>query len=317
MKQLIISTLARSRFIARRLAKRGDSFILMLHGVGDFDLRAVEFRRMLVELGEVFDFRRIDEVGREGTGGSQRPAIYLTFDDGLKNQFELAYPILQELAVPATFYVCPGLVETGEWIWTWEIRERITRMDPQGVERVAVEFDVPVRSVDSIMARLRAMPVAERKEAENYVRRASNGFRPDQKQRQRFDLMSWDDLRALDPRLILIGSHSMSHAMLDSVTPAEADTEVVKSRELLEENLDRDVAHFCYPNGYIGPVAEALVKKTYLTAVTTQGGTLEPTPADLYRLPRIGETGTVETMWWKLWQMARSGVRAKGDARVA
>jgi peptidoglycan/xylan/chitin deacetylase (PgdA/CDA1 family) len=39
-------------------------------------------------------------VGRDGE-------LALTFDDGLRNQFELAYPALRRLGTPATFFVCP------------------------------------------------------------------------------------------------------------------------------------------------------------------------------------------------------------------
>ena len=39
-----------------------------------------------------------------------RAQVALTFDDGLRNNVEVAYPLLHRLGLPATFFVCPGLI---------------------------------------------------------------------------------------------------------------------------------------------------------------------------------------------------------------
>ena len=305
MKRFVIKALNRSGLVSHRLGARADSFILMFHGVGTWDMPGAEFRRMLQQLGKTHVFKRMDEITRHDPAAGGRPSIYLTFDDGLRNQLEVAYPILRELSVPATFYVCPGLVESGEWIWTWELRSRINSLAPHEVARIANELGASGPDVDAIMASLRALPTAERKEAAKLVRRASASFRPDHRQRQRFDLMDWKELRQLDPQRILIGSHSMTHAMLDSATPDEAIAEIVDSRKLLESRLDRAVEHFCYPNGRFGPIAESKVGQTYLSAVTTQNGILPRPVAELHHLPRIGAPEDADMVSWKLLRTAR------------
>jgi peptidoglycan/xylan/chitin deacetylase (PgdA/CDA1 family) len=308
LKQFVIKALSRSGLVSKKLGARADSYILMFHGFGAWDMPAAEFRRMLQALGKTHVFKRMDEIMGHDPAAGGRPSIYLTFDDGLRNQLEVAYPILRELSVPATLYVCPGLVESGEWIWTWELRARINSMAPNEVARIANELGASAQDVDAIMACLRDLPAAERKEAAAQVRRASGFFRPDHRQSQRFDLMDWTELRQLDPRLILIGSHSMTHAMLDSATPDEAVAEVVDSRKLLESKLDRAVEHFCYPNGRFGPVAESKVRQTYLSAVTTQNEALPGQITDLHRLPRIGAPEEADMVSWKLLRTARSSL---------
>jgi peptidoglycan/xylan/chitin deacetylase (PgdA/CDA1 family) len=42
--------------------------------------------------------------------GSRRKSVIITFDDGYLDFFDLAYPILRELCVPATVFIVPGLL---------------------------------------------------------------------------------------------------------------------------------------------------------------------------------------------------------------
>jgi peptidoglycan/xylan/chitin deacetylase (PgdA/CDA1 family) len=46
-----------------------------------------------------------------GADASRRPVVAITFDDGYVDNFELAYPVLVELGLTATFFIVPGLIE--------------------------------------------------------------------------------------------------------------------------------------------------------------------------------------------------------------
>ena len=40
----------------------------------------------------------------------KRPTVAITFDDGYADNFDYAFPLIQHFSVPATFFVCAGLV---------------------------------------------------------------------------------------------------------------------------------------------------------------------------------------------------------------
>lgn len=68
------------------------------------------------------------------THGGEIPnkSVVITFDDGWKNQYEYAFPILKEFGYTATFYIVSGAVGTHSYV-TWDqIREmRDAGMDIQ------------------------------------------------------------------------------------------------------------------------------------------------------------------------------------------
>ena len=271
----------------------------MFHGVGDTNLPVASFEDILDMLATSFRFGSVEAL-LANRRGHNRPMVYLTFDDGLRNNYTHAYPVLRERSIPAMFYVCPALIEAGAWLWTHEMRERLRTLG----ERQLAELSRAVLEVklgrEQIIDVMKGLGMDARRRVEERIRLATPGFIPDSAQRQAFDLMSWDELRQLDPGVITIGSHSMTHAMLDSVTPEEAEYEVVTSRKVLETKLDREVVHFCYPAGQVGPVAEALVRRTYRTATLTARGSAPREMIDPYRLPRLSGTACRDLTVWAL-----------------
>jgi peptidoglycan/xylan/chitin deacetylase (PgdA/CDA1 family) len=62
-------------------------------------------------------------------------------------------------------------------------------------------------------------------------------------------IMSADELRSLDSDLVTIGSHTVSHPMLTSLSESAARLELRKSRAQLERLLQRKVTLFSFPFG--------------------------------------------------------------------
>jgi peptidoglycan/xylan/chitin deacetylase (PgdA/CDA1 family) len=113
--------------------------------------------------------------------------------------------------------------------------------------------------------------------------------------------MDWDELKSLDPGLIMIGSHTLTHPILVTLSQAEIVSELRESRRYLEQKLDRAIDFFCYPNGaYDARVYEA-VKNNYRAAVTTETGVLNgKEQLDLHRLPRIPSAENPALTAWRL-----------------
>ena len=264
--------------------------ILLYHGTPRRDAAAFERQlRWLKRRFQIVPLRTI--VAAASNGGTLGSKVALTFDDGLRSNVELAYPLLHRLAIPATFFICPGLVDRGRWLWTHEMRRRLARLGPQARRELAQEWQAP-QDTTQFVAWMKKLDSATRQRVESRVREATPDFIPTAAEREEFDLADWKELRKLDPAIVTIGSHTLTHPILPGTAPAELESEVRDSRRQLERGLERPIDTFAYPNGDLDPAADACVRKHYRAAVTTVNGWVKR-GADAHQLPRLAAPTSV------------------------
>lgn len=225
--------------------------------------------------------------------------VALTFDDGTRNNGTVAAPILKRLGLPATFFICPGLVGRGVWLWNHEARERLRSMPAAEFAALADSFGRTGEDLEAVIKWMKTLPLHSRTHIERVIRDATPNFRPSDAQRTEFDLMNWDELKALDPAFITLGAHSTNHPILANCSPAELAAEVGECRALLEKELARPVEFFCYPNGDFNPQVTQLARVTYTAAVTTQPGFVRA-DADPHQLPRLNCCDSLPHFAWRL-----------------
>lgn len=100
-------------------------------------------------------------------------------------------------------------------------------------------------------------------------------------------LMTADEWRLWIQAGMELGSHTRTHAKLTDLSAEEAQTQIVGAKHELEQLLDCDVRHFCYPYGSFSPEHCAMVKQSgYITATTMNRGRNQ-IGDDPYQLRRI------------------------------
>jgi len=83
--------------------------ILMYHGTPLRAARDLERQfRFVARWGDVVPLAELANSPK-GNGGKR---VALTFDDGLRTNVAVAYPILRKLGLHGTFFVCPGLIDS-------------------------------------------------------------------------------------------------------------------------------------------------------------------------------------------------------------
>jgi peptidoglycan/xylan/chitin deacetylase (PgdA/CDA1 family) len=263
----------------------GCARVLMFHGTPRHRVR--NFERMLRYLKSHFDLVPLERIAADAAalGVRFRGQLALTFDDGLRNNVEVAYPLLSALGIPATFFVCPELVERRRWLWNHEARQRLNRLPREAIRWHGAELGCAA-DVESVIAWMKAAPLAERERVEERIRRQTPAFSPSAEERHEFDLASWDELRRLDPQVVTIGSHTLTHAILPSLDAEQAEHEMAGSRRMLEAKLQRSVDLFAYPNGDLDAAIHACARRHYRAAVSVENGWVEP-GCDPHLLPRV------------------------------
>ena len=72
----------------------------------------------------------------------------------------------------------------------------------------------------------------------------------DDPEREREMVMTAEELKALDPRCVAIGSHCVSHRDLTSLNDDEAAIEISESKKTLENMIGREVGTVSFPHGF-------------------------------------------------------------------
>jgi peptidoglycan/xylan/chitin deacetylase (PgdA/CDA1 family) len=88
--------------------------------------------------------------------------------------------------------------------------------------------------------------------------------------------LTWSLLKGLERRGIEIGSHTIHHVELPTLSSAQAMQELVGSRRLLERRLGHPVQWLAYPAGKVDSrIVELARRAGYVLAMTTQPGTTQ------------------------------------------
>ena len=178
-------------------------------------------------------------------GGAALPhdAVWVTFDDGDASVVDHGLPALLEHAVPATMFVCPGLVNSQEPFW-WEIADRAVDV---GLDRSVA----PPEGL-SLTTWLKQVPDGERRaivkacSADVYAaRRAAGGRR-----------LGGADLDAWQAAGHTLGNHSWDHPCLDRCPDDEQVAQIRRAHDWLTGTGRMDLALFAYPNGNRTPTVE-------------------------------------------------------------
>lgn len=213
---------------------------------GEFDQQVAYLRKhfRLLTLAEALDFIECPE--RHGGG------VLMTFDDGYRDNYDVAFPILQRHGVPATFFLPTALVGSNAIPW-WDhiaycvrnTTERVLRLpspwtvelhrEALGVRRCVQALLRIYKSLASVDAALLLAAVEE-----------AAGVRPDLRQRRFLD---WSEAERMVKCGMDVGSHTHSHAILSRLAPDAQHHELVRSREILESRLGIPVQTLAYPVG--------------------------------------------------------------------
>jgi peptidoglycan/xylan/chitin deacetylase (PgdA/CDA1 family) len=277
--------------------------VIMYHGVGDAFMPVEAFEANLRWMAERFRVVSLSDVVQgieQGRTPDARGEVALTFDDGLANHFEQAWPVLKRLGLPASFFICPELIDSRRWIWNQEARARLKRMTPATRGEFAqAELGMQGDAIEPMVQRMKQLALADRQRAESALRARTPDFVPTPQEHEHYDPITWEQVRQLDPSLITIGSHTLSHPILPTIDDAALEREVNESRRVLEERLGREVDLFCYPNGSHDDRVYAHVSRSYRAAITTNYGLAQPS-SDLHRLMRIPAAANLPLMAWRM-----------------
>ena len=227
-------------------------------------------------------------------------SVTVTFDDGFANNYSVAYPILRRHSVPFTIFVTTGLIDRapGAMLWTERAKRAVyfhagqsIRLEFEGLD-LELDLRTPAARAEAckrVNQRLKSLVPAARDRALDALETVCGPQPVREDERERYDFLTWAQVKELANAGVEIGSHTVNHPILTTLDADGVRLELAESKRRIETELGQDCYAFAYPNGSAADFGarekEALRACGYTCGLSLKG-TLNGVP-DLYEIDRI------------------------------
>jgi peptidoglycan/xylan/chitin deacetylase (PgdA/CDA1 family) len=237
---------------------------------------------------------------------ASRPRCVITFDDGWRDNYDLAFPVLRRHGLPATIYLTTDFIGTARAFWHTElmylflhgdtsrliqnelrlaaypsaVRECLRRCaGPPAVSNPA-DLDALIETVKATCDEAGIQSLIEK------LTRAAGLPRPLLPHRRFF--LDWDQVREMAAAGFEVGSHTCSHRILTRLSLGEAERELIGSKTEIESRLGQTVTHFAFPNEDANGALLALAKRAGYRTACAGGASDGATGLGIRALRRAG-----------------------------
>lgn len=239
-------------------------------------------------------FEVVSPDALEGDGSAGRRVV-LTFDDGYRDNYELAFPVLRRNGVPATFFLATGFLDRPRVPW-WDELAWIVRTSPRDVLQPRAWLPGPVAlegdrraAIDELTRTFKALPTERTEDFLDFCGEAAGTGRAEPAAGA--DLwMTWQMAAELRDAGMVIGGHTASHPVLGRADEATQLREIEECRRRLQEELGVSMRYFAYPVGLPGSfdatTRRILRRAGVRLAFSLHGGHVRRHRLDPYDVPR-------------------------------
>lgn len=216
-----------------------------------------------------------------GQRTAKKDLLVVTFDDGYRDVYRHAYPILKSMGVPAMVYLPSEYVGTNRRFNHDRLfhlirvaRERHHTPRYEELPTAARQLLGPIfllgqsasASLDDFLG---VHPTATLTRIIDGLE-AQLGGGPELVPSYG-DVMTWDEVRAMARTGTQFGGHTQNHSVLTLESAENVTREIRASKERIERELGSTIDSFAYCNGwYSDEVIQALARNGFRSAVTTE-----------------------------------------------
>jgi len=253
------------------------------------------FTRQMEYVAENYTIYSLDQIVAALTSRDLPDnALCITFDDGYKDNFVHAFPVLSRLSLPATIFLATGAIGSGKLLWHDRVFAGFRQTQVPELAVVGTAWPhYPLQTVTqrqyalaAVLNSLWNLPDIKRGE---YVNTLLDALEVENDAQSQGLMLDWPDVETMSECNIQFGAHTVTHPILSKAAPQLARKEIGRSTEAIEQRRAVTVNHFAYPVGRRSDFSDEI--KTFLrdvgfvSAVTTIDGSNDE-HTDLYELRR-------------------------------
>jgi peptidoglycan/xylan/chitin deacetylase (PgdA/CDA1 family) len=214
----------------------------------------------------------------------QNPVL-ITFDDGYRDNHDIVMQLLLRHVVPATFFVSTSYIDERKLFW-WDRMNILVRRAKHG--EIVLSYPYPMRLSLDPTERSRTLRRLLRLVKDHYAldldrflgglaEATDTNISPaEERQLSNDTLMTWDHVAALRSAGMAVQSHTVSHRVLQTLTPSMLDHELRESKRVLHERLGIPIHSISYPVGkplsFTPHIRRAVRETGYELGFSNRGG---------------------------------------------
>ena len=291
--------------ILERVPQRRCLVVVNYHRIGNpqdiaFDRGVVEatseeFALQMSWLKRHFHVATLEEAQRlvDRPSDIRHPVFLVTFDDGYRDSYDVAFPVLKALSLPATFFLVTSLVASRIMPWWDQIADLVRRVDGRPID---LEYPWPIRITGEPEQATRQILGLYKDPATSdsdrfltdLVRACASPLRNETDGRLFLD---WEEAREMLAAGMSFGSHTHNHELLARQSESAQRSEVIRSREIIRANLGIRCDALAFPVGsptsFSAVTQKVLEDAGYRTAFSYYGGVNKPGRIDRFNVLRI------------------------------
>jgi peptidoglycan/xylan/chitin deacetylase (PgdA/CDA1 family) len=302
MKQTVLRLMQESgAFTAFRLANRHKALILTYHRFSedgrDGSTSAQTLAEQLEYLSSHYRLVSLARLVDHLQGPRPLPAglAAITIDDGYRDAYEVALPVLRRYDAPATLFAVTQFVDGQIWPW-WD------KVQYAMLNTKAIRFEGAINNQPFYLEfKDRASRIGAAERLKTYLKTITEERKQEDvatiaelldvelpaRAPETYAGITWQQAREMQAAGVEIASHTLTHPILTQVGDDQLDCELRGSKARLEAELRCPVDLFCYPNGDANARIRLAAKRAgYRAAVTIEDGFSDKL-CDLLALRRI------------------------------
>ncbi len=182
---------------------------------------------------------------------SKKKLAAITFDDVWRDNFELAYPILKEMDLPATMFVNTGKINSCVPFWQQRLGDCFRNYYEDSNENNVREFKkkLGIKKNEMLSANIYHKVVEKLKtfSSVEIEERLLSVVKNKQKKIRLF--LSEKEIYEMSKNRIDFGSHTVNHVILTQEKAGTITKELYESKMALEKIVGKNIDMISYPNG--------------------------------------------------------------------
>ncbi|MFH2141736.1 MAG: glycosyltransferase [Bacteroidota bacterium] len=250
--------------------------VLLFHRISDEKLLSWSpltlgmFERILKYIMKHYDIVSLNDAIKNNL--TKKPKLVLTFDDGYKDFYLNALPLLKKHKLPALVNIVTNTINANMPIWSQRINDLIEMYYNSEyqlifeIQQNKFIFKINDTNISKISSQLFNLFLNLKEQERNNILSEMEQNCP--KIIIRTDFLNRDEIIESSKFNITFGNHSSSHCNInDLITKDDYDQELLRSKEIIEEIIGEINDIFAFPNGIYSDESKKIMEDYGFTKI--------------------------------------------------